>query len=86
MFFAIGGGCFVEEYKCPICDSAADTLDQVPDSWGFGCPEHGSFFVGGTAYATKRGVGKEAWEAALKTAKARAAAGEWPRLTTHDFP
>ncbi len=73
---------------CPICKSEAKALDQIDDAPGFDCPKHGKFKIGDTVLSTPDFLNSDAkrWEAALKAAKARTQPGEWPTITSYDFP
>ena len=75
--------------QCPICKSEAKAL-QMGDVLSFACPkpEHDKFKVSDAVYAVPNlwNSDTKRWEAALKTAKARTQPGEWPTITSYDFP
>jgi hypothetical protein len=72
---------------CPICKSPAQELDRTGDATGFDCETHGKFKVANTVFAEQRvrNYTNEQWEAALRKAKQRTKAGEWPVIKTSDF-
>jgi hypothetical protein len=72
---------------CPICKSRAQKLDRTGDATGFDCETHGKFKVANTVFAEQRvrNYTNEQWEAALRKAKQRTKAGEWPVIKSSDF-
>lgn len=73
---------------CPICKSPVQELDRTGDATGFDCETHGKFKVANTVFAEQRvrNYTNEQWEAALRKAKQRTKAGEWPFIIHSDFP
>ena len=72
---------------CPICKSVAQELDRTGDATGFDCEMDGKFKVANTVFAEGRvrNYTNEQWEAALRKAKQRTKAGEWPVIKSSDF-
>ena len=72
---------------CPICKSVAQELDRTGDATGFDCERDGKFKVADTVFADGRvrNYSNEQWEAALRKAKQRTKAGEWPVVKSSDF-
>ena len=72
---------------CPICKSVAQELDRTGDATGFDCEMDGKFKVAHTVFAEGRvrNYTNEQWEAALRKAKQRTKAGEWPVIKSSDF-
>ena len=73
---------------CPICKLSAEEIEQgLFDGKTFRCPKHGEFGVTGSVLSDRRhmAAGLHPWEAALKKASDRAAAGARPRILTYDF-
>jgi len=72
---------------CPICKSAVQELDRTGDATGFDCETDGKFKVANTVFAEGRvrNYTNEQWAAALRKAKQRTKAGEWPVITSNDF-
>ena len=73
---------------CPICKSAVQELDRTGDATGFDCETDGKFKVANTVFAEQRvrNYTNTQWEAALRKAKQRTKAGEWPVIIHSDFP
>jgi hypothetical protein len=71
---------------CPICKSPAQELDRTGDASGFDCETDGKFKVANTVFAEQRvrNYTNEQWEAALRKAKQRTNAGEWPVITSNE--
>jgi len=72
---------------CPICKSIAQELDRTGDATGFDCETDGKFKVADTVVAERRvrNCTNAQWEAALRKAKQRTTAGEWPVIKSSDF-
>ena len=73
---------------CPICKSAVHEFDRsIRDATGFDCEAHGKFKVADTVFKEGRVKNyiREQWEAALRKAKQRTKAGEWPVIKSSDF-
>ena len=72
---------------CPICKSVAQELDRTGDATGFDCETDGKFKLADTVFADGRvrNYTNERWEAALRKAKQRTKAGEWPVIKSSDF-
>jgi hypothetical protein len=73
---------------CPICKSEAQEIESgFFDGKTFLCPKDGDFDVANSVFAEPAlmAAGSDRWEAALKKATNRAAAGRRPRIVTHDF-
>jgi hypothetical protein len=72
---------------CPICKSVAQELDRTGDATGFDCEADGKFKVADTVFAEGRvrNYTNAQWEAALRKAKQRTKAGEWPVIKSSDF-
>jgi thiol-disulfide isomerase/thioredoxin len=72
---------------CPICKSVAQEFDRTGDATGFNCEMDGKFKVANTVFAEGRvrNYTNEQWEAALRKAKQRTKAGEWPVVKSSDF-
>jgi len=72
---------------CPICKSATQELDRTGDATGFRCATHDAFKVADTVFADQRtrNYTSQQWEAALRKAKQRTKAGEWPVINSSDF-
>jgi hypothetical protein len=73
---------------CPICRSDAEEIEPgVFDGKTFRCPKHGEFDVTGSVLGVRTHMAADSnqWEAALKKAVSRAAAGKRPRILTYDF-
>ena len=72
---------------CPICKSAVQELDRTGDATGFDCETDGKFKVANTVFADGRvrHYTNQQWEAALRKAKQRTKAGEWPVIKSSDF-
>ena len=72
---------------CPICKSAVHEFDRTGDATGFDCETHGKFKVANTVFKDGRvkNYTNEQWEAALRKAKQRTKAGEWPVIKSSDF-
>ena len=73
---------------CPICRSDAEEIEPgVFDGKTFRCPKHGEFDVTGSVLGVRTHMAADSnqWEAALKKAVSRAAAGKRPRTLTYDF-
>ena len=69
---------------CPICKSAAQELARTGDATGFYCETDGKFKVV-FAEGRVRNYTNAQWEAALRKAKQRTKAGEWPIIKSSDF-
>jgi hypothetical protein len=54
---------------CPICGSAAETLDKTGDADGFDCPQHGKFKVSSTTLSI--GLPVSAWRRPSRPPRAR---------------
>jgi hypothetical protein len=72
---------------CPICKSVAQDLDRTGDATGFDCERDGKFKVADTVFAEGRvrNYTNAQWEGALRKAKQRTKAGEWPVIKSYDF-
>jgi len=72
---------------CPICKSIAQELDRTGDATGFDCETDGKFKVADTVFKDGRvkNYMPTQWEAALRKAKQRTKAGEWPVIKSYDF-
>ena len=73
---------------CPICKSpAVQELNRTEDAIGYACATHGNFKVADTVFAEGRAKDytNAQWEAALRKAKQRTKAGEWPIVKSSDF-
>jgi hypothetical protein len=72
---------------CPICKSAVQELDRTGEATGFDCETHGKFKVANTVFKEGRvkNYTREQWEAALRKARQRTKAGEWPVIKSTDF-
>jgi hypothetical protein len=72
---------------CPICKSVVQEFDRTGDATGFDCETDGKFKVTNTVFAEGRvrNYTNEQWEAALRKAKQRTKAGEWPVIKSSDF-
>jgi len=72
---------------CPICKSVVQEFDRTGDATGFDCETDGKFKVTNTVFAEGRvrNYTNEQWEAALRNAKQRTKAGEWPVINSSDF-
>jgi hypothetical protein len=72
---------------CPICKSVAQELDRTGDATGFDCEMNGKFKVADTVFAERRvrNCTNQQWEGALREAKQRTKAGEWPVIRSSDF-
>ena len=72
---------------CPICKSVAQELDRTGDATGFDCETDGKFKVADTVFKDGRvkNYMPTQWEAALRKAKQRTKAGEWPVIKSYDF-
>jgi hypothetical protein len=74
---------------CPICKSPADEIEPgMIDGVTYRCPRHNEFGVADSVLNTPAIMSADAdvWESALKTALAKAAPGERPRILTYYFP
>jgi hypothetical protein len=73
---------------CPICKSVVQELASTWEATGFDCETDGKFKVANTVFAPEghvRNYTNEQWEAALRKAKQRTKAGEWPVIIHSDF-
>ena len=72
---------------CPICKSAVQEFDRSGDATGFDCATDGKFKVANKVFADGRvrNYTNAQWEAALRKAKQRTKAGEWPVIRSDDF-
>jgi hypothetical protein len=62
-------------------------LNRTGDAIGYVCTTHSNFKVADTVFAEGRAKDytREQWEAALRKAKQRTKAGEWPVIKSSDF-
>jgi hypothetical protein len=73
---------------CPICKLDAEEIEPGAfDGKTFRCPNHGEFDVTGSVLSVRAHMAADSnqWEAALKKATNRIAAGKRPRIVTYDF-
>ena len=72
---------------CPVCKSPVHEFERTRDATGFDCETHGKFKVANTVFKDGRvkNYTPAQWEAALRKAKQRTKAGEWPVIRSFDF-